>query len=173
MSANLDDAIADYKKRKAAGKTKRKLRESDIEKYGCEVVKGIDGIPYKFVSPSRRSVPDRLKLLPIPPEHRELVSRYVRFVEYKAPGVEASESQKREHETLRELGYYVTVIDSKEGVDNEFLNLFYERNISNGSQQENPSEEGTSASRNATSSTSRRAKRKPVRAKRKPVRAND
>lgn len=167
MSAKLDDAIADYKKRKAAGKTKRKLRESDIEKHGCEVVKDIGGIPYKFVSPSRRSVPDRLKLLPIPPEHRELVSRYVRFVEYKAPGVPASESQKREHETLRELGYYVTVIDSKEGVDNEFLNLFYERNISNGSQQENPSEEGsTSASRNASRSA-------PGRAKRKPVRAND
>ena len=63
----LDDAIASYKKRKAAGKTKRKLREADIEKHGGELVKDLGGIPYKFTSPARRAVPDRLNLLPIPP----------------------------------------------------------------------------------------------------------
>lgn len=121
----LDDQIALYTARKAAGKTKRKLRESDIESYGGEAVKALDGVPYKFTSPARRSVPDRLNLLPIPEAHREIVARYVRFVEYKAPGKEASESQLREHERLRALGYHVVVIDSKEGVDAEFPNLFH------------------------------------------------
>ena len=120
----LDDQIALYKARKSAGKTKRKLRESDIEKYGGEAVKALDGDPYKFTSPARRSVPDRLNLLPIPEVHREIVARYVRFVEYKGPGVAASESQLREHERLRAMGFRVVVIDSKEGVDAEFPNLF-------------------------------------------------
>lgn len=124
MPTKLDEAIANYQKRKAAGKTKRKLREADIEEHGCSLVKELGGIPYKFTSPARRSVPDRLKLLPIPEEHRELVSRYVRFVEYKAPGVEASVEQKREHERLRALGFRVVVIDTKEGADQEFPNLF-------------------------------------------------
>lgn len=124
MPASLDDAIAAYEKRKKAGKTKRKLRESDIEAYGGEAVKDLGGIPYKFTSPARRAVPDRLKLLPIPEEHREIVARYVRFVEYKAPGAMATAPQKREHERLRDLGYRVVVIDSKEGVDQEFPNLF-------------------------------------------------
>lgn len=122
--AELDKAIAAYAKRKAAGKTKRKLREADIEKHGGDLVKDLGGIPYKFTSPARRAVPDRLNLLPIPPEHREIVARYVRFVEYKAPGEKATASQEREHKTLRDLGYYVTVIDTKEGADQEFINLF-------------------------------------------------
>lgn len=121
---DLDEAIASYKKRKAAGKTKRKLRESDIEAHGGDRVKELGGIPYKFTSPARRAVPDRLNLLPIPPEHREIVARYVRFVEYKAPGQKPSPAQTREHTTLRELGYYVIVIDTKEGADDEFINLF-------------------------------------------------
>lgn len=124
MSTDLDKAIAAYKTRKAAGKTKRKLREADIEAHGNNLVKHLGGTPFKFVSPARRSVPDRLNLLPIPPEHREIVARYVRFVEYKKPGEKPSASQKREHEHLRSLGYYVAVIDTKEGADNEFINLF-------------------------------------------------
>lgn len=120
----LDDAIASYKKRKAAGKTKRKLREADIEAHGGNLVKDLGGIPYKLTSPARRAVPDRLNLLPIPPEHREIVARYVRFVEYKAPGEKPTGPQLREHKTLRDLGYYVSVIDTKEGADNEFINLF-------------------------------------------------
>ena len=121
---SLEAAIASYKKRKAAGKTKRKLNETDIEEYGREAVKDLGGIAFKFTSPARRSVPDRLNLLPIPEHHREIVARYVRFVEYKKPGEEASEPQQREHKRLRDLGFYVSVIDTKEGVDQEFPNLF-------------------------------------------------
>lgn len=124
MPTKLDNAIAAYQQRKASGKTKRKLREADIEEHGGDLVKGLGGIPYKFTSPARRSVPDRLNLLPIPPEHREIVARYVRFVEYKKPGEDATESQKREHKRLRDLGFYVVVIDTKEGGDLEFTNLF-------------------------------------------------
>lgn len=122
--SELDKAIAAYQQRKAKGKTKRKLSEADIEDYGSDAVKDLGGIPYKFTSPARRSVPDRLNLLPIPPSHRELVARYVRFVEYKKPGEDATEAQKREHKRLRDIGYHVVVIDTKEGVDQEFPNLF-------------------------------------------------
>lgn len=99
---------------------KKKLRESDIESYGGDVVKGLGGIPYKFTSPSRRSVPDRLNLLPVPEEHRAIVAKYVRFVEYKAPNVTASEAQLREHARLRDLGFFVAVVDSHDGADTTF-----------------------------------------------------
>lgn len=122
--AALDKAIAAYQKRKATGKTKRKVREADIEAYGGDCVKDLGGIPYKFTSPGRAAVPDRLNLLPIPPEHRELVARYVRFAEYKRPGEKPTGPQQREHERLRALGFYVAVIDSKAAADTEFPNLF-------------------------------------------------
>lgn len=124
MPADLDKAIAAYQKRKAAGKPKRKVRESEIEAYGGERVKDLGGVPYKFTSPGRAAVPDRLNLLPIPAEHREIVSRYVRFAEYKRPGEKPTGPQQREHERLRALGFYVAVIDSKDAADTEFPNLF-------------------------------------------------
>lgn len=120
MSTKLDDAIAAYQLRKASGKNEKPLVETDIEKYGGSRVKHLGGWPYKFTSPARRSVPDRLNLLPIPPEHREIVARYVRFVEYKAPGKKPTTSQKEEHERLRALGFYVAVLDTLEGCDQEF-----------------------------------------------------
>ncbi len=121
---NIEDAIASYKKRKAVGKAVRKLNESDIEDHLCNMVKTIGGTPYKFTSPGKRAVPDRLCLLPIPAEHREIVRKYVRFVEAKRPGETATPAQRREHDRLRELGFYVVVIDTKEGGDLEFNNLF-------------------------------------------------
>lgn len=126
LPQSSDEALAAFAaKRKAGVKRKAKpLREADIEGHGGDLVKAQGGIPYKFTSPARRSVPDRLNLLPIPEEHRALIARYVRFVEYKAPGESASESQEREHKRLRALGYYVVVIDTKAGADAEFANLF-------------------------------------------------
>ncbi|HAK7285373.1 TPA: VRR-NUC domain-containing protein [Salmonella enterica] len=79
-------------------------RESLIEKYLVAEVKKAGGIAYKFVSPGRRSVPDRLVLLP--------GGRLV-FVECKAPGKEPRADQLREHERLRALGFSVVVLASK------------------------------------------------------------
>ncbi|EAS6351712.1 VRR-NUC domain-containing protein [Salmonella enterica subsp. enterica] len=79
-------------------------RESLIEKHLVAEVKKTGGVAYKFVSPGRRSVPDRIVLLP--------GGRLV-FVECKAPGEPPRADQLREHERLRALGFSVVVLDSK------------------------------------------------------------
>lgn len=81
------------------------VRESIIEKHLVDEVKKIGGIAYKFVSPGRRSVPDRIVMLP--------GGRLV-FVECKAPGKPPRADQLREHERLRALGFTVVVLDSKD-----------------------------------------------------------
>lgn len=84
------------------------MRESVIEKHLCDRVKGLHGEAYKFKSPNRNNVPDRLVLLP---------GRHIHFVELKAPGEEPTTAQVREHERLRAMGFSVAVLDSKEAVD--------------------------------------------------------
>jgi hypothetical protein len=79
-------------------------RESLIEKHLVAEVKKAGGVAFKFVSPGRRSVPDRIVLLP--------GGRLV-FVECKAPGKPPRADQLREHERLRALGFTVVVLDSK------------------------------------------------------------
>jgi hypothetical protein len=80
------------------------IRESTIEKHLVAEVKKAGGIAYKFISPGRRSVPDRLVLLP---------DGKVIFVECKAPSEKPRPEQLREHERLRALGFTVVVLDSK------------------------------------------------------------
>lgn len=80
-------------------------RESIIEKHLTAAVKAAGGIAYKFVSPGRRSVPDRIVLLP---------GGRIVFVECKAPGKTPRADQLREHERLRALGFSVVVLDSKD-----------------------------------------------------------
>lgn len=80
------------------------VRESIIEKHLVDEVKKIGGIAYNFVSPGRRSVPDRIVMLP--------GGRLV-FVECKAPGEQPRADQLREHKRLRTLGFTVVVLDSK------------------------------------------------------------
>ncbi|AVE48201.1 PDDEXK family nuclease [Serratia marcescens] len=79
-------------------------RESTIERHLVAQVKAAGGTAYKFTSPGRRSVPDRLVLLP--------GGRAV-FVECKAPGEQPRPDQVREHNRLRALGFDVVVLDSK------------------------------------------------------------
>lgn len=83
------------------------MRERDIEDYLVKRVKAMGGIAYKFTSPQRVNVPDRIVVLP---------ARLV-FVELKAPGVRPNEGQLREHSRLRDLGQSVVVIDSLAGVE--------------------------------------------------------
>ena len=80
-------------------------RENPVEKHLIKEVKKAGGRAYKFVSPGRRSVPDRIVLLP--------GGRLV-FVECKAPGKPPRADQLREHERLRALGFTVVVLDSKD-----------------------------------------------------------
>lgn len=93
---------------------KKPLSEADIEAHHRDQIKAAGGISYKFTSPARRSVPDRLDLLPIPAAARHVVAQYVRFTECKRPGAVPTPAQAREHERLRALGYVVNVVDSKE-----------------------------------------------------------
>ena len=74
------------------------------------------GIAYKFTSPSRRSVPDRLCVLPLKVSKQFMLPK-VLFVECKATGKLPTPSQLREHRKLKDLGEHVIVIDSKEQVD--------------------------------------------------------
>lgn len=87
------------------------MRESTIERSERKRHAAEGSLLLKFVSPGRNSVPDDILLRQIPPEHREIVSRYFRFVEFKAPGQKPRPSQAREHERLRALGFTVDVID--------------------------------------------------------------
>lgn len=80
-------------------------------------IKRLAGIAYKFVSPARRNVPDRIVLLPVPPEHQELVARYIHFVELKAPGKSPTAGQQREHARLWALGFAVRVFDNPAAIE--------------------------------------------------------
>ena len=103
----LDD-LADLtlKKRKP-----KPLREKTIEKRHRKVEADDGGWLLKFVSPATPGVPDNIKLRPIPEAARELVARYFRFVEFKAPGKKPNRHQPRVFARLRELGFTVDVID--------------------------------------------------------------
>lgn len=85
------------------------MRESTIERYLCGQVRAVlHGIAYKFKSPGRKNVPDRIVCLPGGRQH---------FVETKAPGKKANPGQAREHARLFGLGFSVMVLDTKEKVD--------------------------------------------------------
>lgn len=87
------------------------MRESAIERADKEATTALGGLSLKFVSPGRANVPDRIKLFPVPPEHQEIVARYFRFAEYKAPNKKPRPGQVREHDRLRTMGFAVDVID--------------------------------------------------------------
>lgn len=83
------------------------MRERDIENYLRDKLREAGGIAFKFTSPARRGVPDRLCLFP---------SGRMMFVELKAPGAKPTTLQQREHQRIRDLGQRVDVIDSKQQV---------------------------------------------------------
>lgn len=87
------------------------MKESRVEQVLVDAAKAVKGICWKWVS-TRRGVPDRIVLLPIPEEHQEIVAKYVRFVETKAFGKEGSEQQKYIHDRLREIGYKVDIVST-------------------------------------------------------------
>lgn len=86
----------------------RAVRERDVEAHLVKRVREAGGEAYKFVSPQRRSVPDRLVLMP---------GGRAWFAECKAPGEKPTEAQIREHARLRALGFEVEVVDDKDLVD--------------------------------------------------------
>ena len=84
------------------------MRESQLEQKLVIHIKKLGGIAYKFSSPNRRSVPDRLCIMP---------NGRVFFVEVKAPTKQPTALQQHEHKLLRELGHIVFVVDSEESIN--------------------------------------------------------
>ena len=81
------------------------MLERDIENALIKRVKELGGMCEKFTTPGRRSVPDRLVILP---------SNRIIFVECKRPGELPTEKQSKDHKKRRALGCDVRVIDSLE-----------------------------------------------------------
>ena len=81
------------------------MLERDIEKRVCDYAKERGMLVYKFTSPNRSAVPDRLFVTPV---------GYCFFVEMKREGAKPTPAQEREHQRLRGHNVRVYVID---GVD--------------------------------------------------------
>lgn len=84
------------------------MREVTIEKYLKSEVEKRGGMCVKFPPLFFAGFPDRIVLLP---------GEVIAFVELKAPGEKPSALQSRVHARLRNLGFTVRVIDSREQVD--------------------------------------------------------
>jgi hypothetical protein len=77
--------------------------EKEIEARVCEYARSKGVLVYKFTSPARAAVPDRLF---IGPDGR------MWFCEFKAAGKKPTPAQEREHTRLREQKVNVFVIDN-------------------------------------------------------------
>lgn len=88
------------------------MLEKKVETAHVKKVKNKGGESYKFTSPGRRNVPDRLDLFPVENVDKKVVEKYVQFTECKAPGEKPRSGQIREIERLRKLGFKVNVVDS-------------------------------------------------------------
>lgn len=79
--------------------------EKDIERKVCDYAKSLKMLVYKFTSPSRRSVPDRMFITEI---------GVVFFIEFKRKGQKPTAGQEVEIAKIRATGTRVLVIDDVE-----------------------------------------------------------
>lgn len=82
--------------------------EKVIEAYFVKEVERLGGIAYKFSSPNRRFVPDRICAFP---------TGLCTFVEIKGPKGITHSGQVRELKRLWELGFLTTILKSRGDVD--------------------------------------------------------
>jgi Holliday junction resolvase len=87
---------------------RNRVKELDIERYLVKRVAELGGTAYKFSSPSRANVPDRIVVLP---------GGVIAFVELKAPDITPREAQLRELDRLTKLGAHATWINNLKAVD--------------------------------------------------------
>lgn len=83
------------------------MREKTIEDYLISKVTGLGGMALKLNSSSGSGLPDRMVLMP---------RGKIYFVELKAPGRKPRPIQEAMHYVLRNMGFKVFVIDTKEKV---------------------------------------------------------
>jgi hypothetical protein len=84
------------------------MTEKDVERYLIRRVQARGGLCWKWVSPGRAGVPDRIVVLP---------PGQVMFVEVKRPGQQPTSLQRHVLDVLANLGCRVAWVDSKEAVD--------------------------------------------------------
>ncbi len=92
------------------------MLEKDIEQRFVRYAKLKGCTAYKFSSPNRRGVPDRMVVGP---------NGLLFFIEFKAPGRQPSALQEREMQRLRDYGFPVYLIDKK-GAAEQLLDLLIE-----------------------------------------------
>lgn len=85
----------------------RVLLEHDVEEYLIKRCKERFWMCEKFSSPEKRSVPDRIIT----------AEKFIFFIELKAPGKTATDTQYLDHEERRKRGILVMVCDCYEQVD--------------------------------------------------------
>lgn len=78
--------------------------EKVIEKNVCDYAKTLGCLVYKFTSPARRSVPDRLFILP--------AGQGVFFIEFKRKGCKPTPAQQIEIGKIKAQGTSVYVVDN-------------------------------------------------------------
>lgn len=81
------------------------MLEKQIEKKVCDYAKTKGMLVYKFTSPARASVPDRLLITP---------DGEVFFIEFKRQGGKPTEGQVREIARLKQQNVTVDIIDNVE-----------------------------------------------------------
>jgi len=79
------------------------MLEKKIERTVCDYARSRGVEAYKFTSPARSAVPDRLFIAP---------GGRIWFCEFKREGEKPTIPQAREHQRLRVLGVRVYVIDN-------------------------------------------------------------
>lgn len=79
------------------------MLEKQIEKAVCDYAKTKEILVYKFTSPARAAVPDRLFIIP----HGRMF-----FIEFKREGMKPTPAQEREHKRLSDAGVMVFVVDT-------------------------------------------------------------
>ncbi len=88
------------------------MKETQVERYLVQEVAKLGGEAYKFTSPGRRDVLDRLCVFP---------NNIHAFVECKATGKIPTEAQWREMERLKYKGHWALWVDRRSEVD-KFIN---------------------------------------------------
>lgn len=83
------------------------MREREIERRLKNEVEKAGGLCLKFTSPGFDGVPDRIVLFP---------KGKITFIELKAPGEKPRPLQTARIEKLRDYGFRVEVLDSKEEI---------------------------------------------------------
>jgi hypothetical protein len=96
------------------------MSEKRIEQFLVDEVKRQGGQAFKFVSPGMAGATDRLVLLPVPPEHQEIVQRYVKLVEVKDTGEHPRPLQIWFMKQVQELGHFADWVSSRDHVRTMF-----------------------------------------------------